>query len=737
MKLIYLWIKKYYKINKQGFKFSANHEVNFKYDEASKKASITVEDKPAYNFYGKKISDITAIVGENGSGKTTLAKEIMSICSSINLVDKERQKYFTNGNSDEYVVIFEVNAEANEKKYVCYYWLDDIEIEDNDKIRFVNTEMGEKLQGEVFSQEREKHNFTTMYFTNTFDMNLINEKNGIAGWSSEFGEFTQREGSVASKVFTIISRSKERYGVEGGPFIIDKYATFMESNNKKVYINSIAQDFITLYNTASSEVKKLLDENIFKRIKFTIKKFADGIEDIRIPFYEMHSDELNMLFIQKIMEFQLVEALKSNDLQRQIYINTLCEMILFSNIWGEENIRQFINISLKKEVELAKKERRIIKLNNEMANKILNKLEEKACEEKNKKQIALITFVRKIVGTEDINKNLIKEFIETYSDENIKKSMWFKSLEHYLEVFDRIENREIVRKCKKEKCINFIKFIRKVVGIKDIDKNLSKDLGTGAHYYKFDVDIDNNELSKLYFEEMQEKYSVLLRNINFEYIPVSTGEMALVNLFSNIYENLLPKKDGETVLKNKDNVLLIIDELDVYLHPRWQQLILKKIIDWISAEKKFSNKFQIVVTSHSPIILSDFTSDRVIRLNNNSENVTKNADKKTFGANIGMLYYDNFFMEEGSIGEIAKATITEVIKYINGVDNQFENKEEVLYVINQIGEEMVRRKLLFDYNSKFQENNDSFKKLEELAHQIGIDKAIDILLKQEDGKKND
>lgn len=87
MKLLYLWIEKYYGIKEQGFNFSANHKVDFNY--SIKNANISVEEKYTFNFYGNKISDVTAIVGENGSGKTTLAKAIYKFCSNINLCDPE------------------------------------------------------------------------------------------------------------------------------------------------------------------------------------------------------------------------------------------------------------------------------------------------------------------------------------------------------------------------------------------------------------------------------------------------------------------------------------------------------------------------------------------------------------------------------------------------------------------------------------------------------------------------
>lgn len=119
--------------------------------------------------------------------------------------------------------------------------------------------------------------------------------------------------------------------------------------------------------------------------------------------------------------------------------------------------------------------------------------------------------------------------------------------------------------------------------------------------------------------------------------PMSSGEVALINIFSSIYKVMKEQTEG--------NILLIIDEIDAYLHPKWQQNILTHIVRWINESEEFNNKkVQIVLASHSPIILSDIPNDRVIYLRSLCR-VTK-QETLTFGANINQLFYDSFLWKK-------------------------------------------------------------------------------------------
>ena len=150
--------------------------------------------------------------------------------------------------------------------------------------------------------------------------------------------------------------------------------------------------------------------------------------------------------------------------------------------------------------------------------------------------------------------------------------------------------------------------------------------------------------------------------------------------------------------ETEGSILLIVDEIDAFLHPKWQQDILMCMTEWINREKKFKKKkVQIILASHSPIILSDIPDDRVIYLKKLCRVVSK--DNPTFGANISRLFYDSFFMDDGSIGAFSKGKIQAAADYIGNKECGV-GKREAEYIIEIIGETFVKKKLQKDWEYK-------------------------------------
>lgn len=75
MELLYIWIENYKIIQNQGFNFSPRWRFEYQHEDNE----LIIEDRRSEhisNFFGKDISNITAIVGKNGVGKSQLLHEI-------------------------------------------------------------------------------------------------------------------------------------------------------------------------------------------------------------------------------------------------------------------------------------------------------------------------------------------------------------------------------------------------------------------------------------------------------------------------------------------------------------------------------------------------------------------------------------------------------------------------------------------------------------------------------------
>ena len=218
---------------------------------------------------------------------------------------------------------------------------------------------------------------------------------------------------------------------------------------------------------------------------------------------------------------------------------------------------------------------------------------------------------------------------------------------------------------------------------------------------------------------------------------LSSGELALLKTFSRLYSAKKALDRKKSVVENKENYLLLLDEVDLGLHPRWQR-------KWISTalpiiEKIFEdNHLQIIITTHSPIFLSDIFEENIIYLP--EESGTHNC--RTFGQNIYSLFKNAFFLNEDEfIGEYAYQKIQDTIEYLRfKIDGKLENltggsiyyriKEEdgkkiAKKIIDSIGEKIISNQLyeLFDkafppVNTEIKDIENQIKKLENRLREL-------------------
>lgn len=224
---------------------------------------------------------------------------------------------------------------------------------------------------------------------------------------------------------------------------------------------------------------------------------------------------------------------------------------------------------------------------------------------------------------------------------------------------------------------------------------------------KKNIDIYDSFLNLITKSVFRRKYSFVLKYIVINGLQLASGERALLNFFSWLHTiSFFDQLIGYNTDRLRDTLLILIDEIDLYCHPMWQQKILYYLIEEIKAQ--FSNKkVQIIFTTHSPIVLSDIPRSNVIYLRKSQGKCMVDDSfqhMETFGANIYQLFDDAFFLgERGQIGEFSKQKIRSIIdkvkpkpnstskaKYPRLKPNEIECLENE---ISQIGEKLIRNKL--------------------------------------------
>lgn len=215
-----------------------------------------------------------------------------------------------------------------------------------------------------------------------------------------------------------------------------------------------------------------------------------------------------------------------------------------------------------------------------------------------------------------------------------------------------------------------------------------------------------------YTEDLWEFLSVLIdvsehfvAEIKYSWNPRSSGEESLISQFAELYTAI-------TSDSKSDNVIISIDEGEAYFHPEWQRKyisILCSFLEALNDAQESNKKFQIILTSHSPFIVSDIPHYNLIKLQKDENGFTKvmnNQETETLGGNIFKLFQDEFFVDE-FISAFAYEKIKDAIFFMDGREqNTFKNNEELIKFIDIIGEPLIRRQLKQKYELWKDENDE-------------------------------
>lgn len=175
-------------------------------------------------------------------------------------------------------------------------------------------------------------------------------------------------------------------------------------------------------------------------------------------------------------------------------------------------------------------------------------------------------------------------------------------------------------------------------------------------------------------------------------VRLSSGEQELLNLLSRLYYGITIRPQKYHNLKAPR--LLLLDEAEIGFHPEWQRQYIKLLNEFMGYMRvKVGVDFQIVLTSHSPIILSDLPVRCVNFLKRDGDKTELVSDEKeTYGENVFNLYRRAFFMKEGLIGAFAN----DRLRHLFDKAKQGENDEDMMKEVELIGDERIKDALLYE-----------------------------------------
>lgn len=201
--------------------------------------------------------------------------------------------------------------------------------------------------------------------------------------------------------------------------------------------------------------------------------------------------------------------------------------------------------------------------------------------------------------------------------------------------------------------------------------------------------------------------------LDISWNSISSGENTLLTIFTDLSSSI----NGT---KQDDRVLLLLDEIDIALHPDWQRVFLLSLFKYIRKNFKLT-EIQIILTTHSPLILSDVRKDDVNFLTSNNSKISF----KTFGANLNELMAESFFLKDGLMGEFSKTVIKNIIKEMHSKKRLTQKRiNEIFMIIDEIGEVFIKTSLNTNMRalgySRNKEDEGEKKRLEYLKNEIKI-----------------
>lgn len=169
----------------------------------------------------------------------------------------------------------------------------------------------------------------------------------------------------------------------------------------------------------------------------------------------------------------------------------------------------------------------------------------------------------------------------------------------------------------------------------------------------------------LYITERMEKDYFSERE-KTRYLPkvkirgISSGEMDFIDLYASIYGGLSSIYKVNPAYKRcdhyEDEVILILDEPDATFHPEWSRKFIYSLTTTLNQPPfiYYPCKYQLILTTHSPIVLSDLPAPN-IRLLDVDEEGKAHVTESQYGlmSNINDIMVSSFFVDKpfGSFAE--------------------------------------------------------------------------------------
>lgn len=177
----------------------------------------------------------------------------------------------------------------------------------------------------------------------------------------------------------------------------------------------------------------------------------------------------------------------------------------------------------------------------------------------------------------------------------------------------------------------------------------------------------------------------------------SSGEKQMLHLVCTIIYHLININGNAAEPQGKVGykyVNLMIDEIELYFHPRYQTLLLNFLLGAIRELRLEGIKgINLIISTHSPYLLSDIPKSNVLRLHQGKVQ-PQEEQKENFAANVYDILHSQFFMDR-FMGDFAFDKVVGLVKKVEqSQELGQEERNSIREELHVIGDNFVRNTLL-------------------------------------------
>lgn len=607
MQLVYLLIDGYCNFHQAEFNFNPQLRLHFNQDKTELEVLDTKFRYPV-KFWGENINNLSIIVGSNGAGKTSLMQAIISL-----FLENHGQQHA----GGKGILVFQEND-------TLYGY------------QRVNRPVAESVQSEIF-----KH----FKWVDRDDVEPVLGRTKLI---------------YLTNVLNMRDYQRSQW------YPNDRYAPLYDCSMGNLLISNASKDVNLISRSGSMELEAYLLYEQYKQIKFVFDKHQHQIcVDLKEKGYPMPLPE--KLYINLMLKNYLSSVLDDDD------FDLLDDLNVGRDFAEDETLDRNVFPDL---YSIEREQQHSINYDPDDSYTLL------------RKQLSRCAIWCVLRSAARMMPNDKKRMFKTWLWE------WKPSVSDYTKIFEEAWKfiSSILRQ--REDLASDLQMLKKYYLV---FHNFIQSERLENHFHMeqrqfdmFDPDYESITFSvdtsdTDWFMEFLQKYRYICNPdyfLDFHW-GLSSGENSLLSLFASFYyifgqDYTDPRRGGYQIL-NKfpqsnpvqcDSVVLLIDEADLTYHPEWQRVF----IDLLTAvlpriySPQCCRDIQIILSTHSPILLSDVPQQSVIYLKPDSDCKTDGSlQSGTFGQNIHLLFKDSFFLTRGTIGCFAERKIKCLLEELNKI----------------------------------------------------------------------